>query len=421
MSPILPSIVLPDTFHHALHDLTVINFVEPAFKPLLRLQIRSSKKDAVKLQHDALVTAKRLAHISKRLPVCLNLIPDSKLVGEEIHELTDEALCAKYRVIRLSVASSLTGTLINVTLIPFFPTHVVGATLNSWQSTVALINRHNAKKELERRKLSSKESAELISILLDGDRGRAKDVCVGIFVKGALVAATMGFTDLMILPANADSLATGSASHASTLLAGLGSHFSPCTPGLDSVSIQPTGATAAHEALKAKAEAISQQHPFASHAPLDTAGYATDQLHAHLVAENMQHFGIADAPSGTSSLADLARMHAEGLSTGTLVAEVANLGAVAEGANLPALVGDVVVERAYERHIEKEVEAMVEEVERMSEVEGEKEMMKAVGDNWQIMRAARGKPVPSPVPSTVYSYTFRRRRSGEDQVFRFKD
>lgn len=194
---------------------------------------------------------------------------------------------------------------------------------------------------------------------------------------------------------------------------------------MDSVSIQPTGATAAHEAGKAKAEAISQQHPFASHAPLDTGGYATDHLHAHLVAENVQHFSIADAPSGTSSLADLARMHAEGLSTGTLIAEVGSLGAVAEGTNLPAQVGDMVVQKAYKRHIEKEVEAMVKEVERMSEVEGKKEMMKAVSDDWQGMRAARREPVPSSVPisvpSTVYSYTFRRRRSGEDQVFRFKD
>lgn len=420
MSLIVSSTLLPDTVHHALHDLTVINFVLPAFNPLLRLQTRSSKKDALKpqhgalkLQHDALEAARHLADLSKRLPVCLNLIPDGKLVGQKIEEMTDEDLCAKYHVIRLSVASSLTGTLINVTLIPFLPTHVVGATLNSWQSIVTLINRHNAKKELERRKLSSKERAELIELLLDGDRGRAKDVCVGIFVKGALVAATMGFTDLMILPANADSLATGSASHASTLLAGLGGHFSS--------SFHPTGATAAHEALKAKAEIISQQHPFASHAPLDMGGLATDQLHAHLVAENALHFGIADAPSGTSSFADLVRMHFEGLSTGTLVAEVGSLGAVAEGANLPALVGDVIVERVYEKHVEKELKEMAKEVEEMSEVEEKKEMMKAVSDDWQRMRSARRKPVPSSVPSTVYSYTFRRRRCGEDQVFLFKD
>lgn len=423
MSPTVPSIVLPETFHqapldsrlfnfallHAPHDLKLFNFaLLLASNEYLRLQIRSSKDDVLKFQHDALAAARHLAHRSKRLPVCLNLIPDGRLIGEEIKELTDEALCAKYRVIRLSVASSLTGTLINVTLIPFFPAHVVGATLNSWQSIVTLINRHNAKKELERRKLSSKESAELIELLLGGDRGRAKDVCVGIFVKGALVAATMGFTDLMILPANADSL-----------VAGLGSHFSP--------SIHPTGATAAaaaHEALKAKAEAILHHHPIASHAPLDPAGYATEQLHAHLVVENAQHFGVGDAPSGTSSFADLAHMHAEGLSIGTLIAEVGSLGAVAEGANLPALVGDVVVEKVYEGHIEQEVAGTVKKVEDKSEVEEKKEMMRRVSDDWQSMRAARRrKPVPSPVASTstVYSYTFSRRKSGEDQAFQFKD
>ena len=504
MSPIRPSVLIPTTFHHALHDLTVFNFVYPLFKPDLRRRLHDSKEDLNNASLEAQIAAQeytlRLGKFLKRVPVHLNLVPDGKLRAENIKSLSDEQLAVKYRTIRLSVSSAITGTLINIILIPFLPCHTVGAILNGWQTAVTLVNRHNAKTEILKRMAASETSAQILVIQLDGSRGRAKDVCVGMFFKGFLIGATMGFVDICALPANADSLlhpvhgmapnlasilsqhtsavTEGAAEHGSHLAASAALHApvnpaeatSHNAPDISHAPLHPDAPIhqAADQHLKASADHYAANHPLISHLNGDTGGMAADALTRHLDAFNGTHYGVYDAPSDSSSFADLLRIHQEGVPASVIVAEVASLGAVAEGANLPAVAGDVIVEHVYEGRREKAGKkkrrpaaavaaaggeksggaAVVTDFNALITFEFEKgERADAAGPSWSPVPspsapedAGEAGPSPSPSPSagdsspkhagsvkrkplpvqSPFERGFKRRRAGEDTVFMFK-
>ncbi|OJJ79267.1 uncharacterized protein ASPGLDRAFT_40128 [Aspergillus glaucus CBS 516.65] len=91
---------------------------------------------------------------------------------------------------RLALAASFTGLTINVTLAQLMPPFYALAGVNAWQSSVWLVNRHCAKKEIKRRVNEDPQVKDLFK----GRRRRA--IVTGVCLKVLTAGLGLGLDDL---------------------------------------------------------------------------------------------------------------------------------------------------------------------------------------------------------------------------------
>ncbi|KAH8779804.1 hypothetical protein F5883DRAFT_612991 [Diaporthe sp. PMI_573] len=136
-----------------------------------------------------------------KLVEVLNFKTDASLKSGKIQKLSDDELIRKQHLTRTSVASSVTGVTGNIVISVACPVAAVGVAISLTQMTIACINRHRVRKQVHQRARSDANFAEMLH---EKDRTLKKvgDIAIGVTVRGALTAATMGIVGFDTLAQN---------------------------------------------------------------------------------------------------------------------------------------------------------------------------------------------------------------------------
>lgn len=187
----------------------------------------------------------------------LNLKTDTSLKNGKIQHLSNNELIGKQHLTRTSVASSVTGVTGNSIICAACPLAAIGLAINLGQMTVASINRHRVRREVNRRAMSDANFAKIIH---EEDRTlkKARDIAIGVGVRGCLVIITMGIVGFDTVAQNLMDLGNVAAESATNAAA-----------NVTSTTIEQAGQAGSHAAAH-----------LASHAATHVAGGAIDPSNA---------------------------------------------------------------------------------------------------------------------------------------------
>ncbi|KAJ0122532.1 hypothetical protein J7T55_003045 [Diaporthe amygdali] len=174
---------------------------------------------------------------------------DGSLKKGNIQSLSDTELIKKQHLTRTAVASSVTGVSAGSIISVACPVAAVGVGISAWTMAVSCINRHRVRQEVKQR---ARSNADFAKTLREQDRNRkkARDIAVGVSLRGALSVSTMGIVGFDTIAQNFADL--GSAT--------IGSTAAAATDATSNAAVQSVshGAThvASHAAVHATGEAI---------------------------------------------------------------------------------------------------------------------------------------------------------------------
>lgn len=213
----------------------------------------------------------------------LNFKTDGSLKNGQFQNLSDDELIRKQHMTRTSVASSVTGAAGGAVISLACPVVAVGLAITSAQTTVACINRHRVRREVKQR---ARNDANFAKILEEQDRTlkKAGDIALGVTVRGALTAGTMGIVGF-------DTVAQNLLENAAVIE----SIANAATDGTGTAVVQAASHGAAHCASHVVSHAAAHAAGGAmdpSNASSSAADYATTihqqftQAHPHAAADD---------------------------------------------------------------------------------------------------------------------------------------
>lgn len=175
---------------------------------------------------------------------------DGSLKKGNIQSLSDAELIKKQHLTRTAVASSVTGVSAGTVISMACPVAAVGVGISAWTMAVSSINRHRVRQEVKQR---ARNNADFAHALREQDRNRvkARDIAVGVSVRGALSVTTMGIVGFDTMAQNFHDLGS----------VAIGSPAAAATDATSNAAVQSVsnGAThaASHAAVHAAGGAIS--------------------------------------------------------------------------------------------------------------------------------------------------------------------